>query len=101
MDDSLSIESLCASCHPDKCCTRFLRVPREDMDRWNAEGREDILAHIQERVLEGRLIYEVSSPGKGCVFLKDCWCSIHETRPIVCRNFLCMKAMELKAMNNW
>lgn len=97
----LSIEDLCAACHPDKCCTRFLRVAREDVERWKAEGREDILAHIRERVVEGRTIWEVKSPGKGCYFLQDGWCSIHETKPIVCRNFLCLKGMELKAKNNW
>ncbi|MGA9139074.1 MAG: YkgJ family cysteine cluster protein [Methanocella sp.] len=101
MDDSLSIERLCADCHPDKCCTRFLRVSREDVDRWKAEGRGYILAHIRERLFEGKTIYEVRSPGKGCIFLKDGWCSIHETKPIVCRNFLCLRAMELKALNNW
>lgn len=97
----LSIEDLCAACHPDKCCTRFLRVAREDVERWKAEGREDILAHIRERVFEGRTIREVKSPGKGCYFLQNGRCSIHETKPIVCRNFLCLKGMELKAKNNW
>jgi Fe-S-cluster containining protein len=101
MDEPVSIESLCASCHPDRCCTRFLWVSREDVERWKAEGRGDILAHIRERVLEGRTIFEVISPGKGCVFLKEGWCSIHETKPIVCRSFLCLKAIELKAQNNW
>jgi Fe-S-cluster containining protein len=100
-DVAVSIENLCASCHPDRCCTRFLWVSYEDVCRWRSEGREDILAHIRERVFEGRTIYEVRSPGKSCVFLRDGWCSIHDTKPIVCRDFLCLKAKELKARNNW
>ncbi|BAI62865.1 conserved hypothetical protein [Methanocella paludicola SANAE] len=97
----VSIEDLCTSCHPDRCCTRFLWVSTEDVERWKAEGRQDILAHIKARVVEGRQVHEVTSPGRSCYFLKDGWCSIHETKPIVCRNFLCLKALELKAINNW
>lgn len=64
-------------------------------------GRADIVQHIRVRVFEGRIIYEVKFPGKSCVFLRGGWCSIHETKPIVCRNFLCLKAIELKATYNW
>jgi Fe-S-cluster containining protein len=67
---------------------------------WNAEGRHDILTHIRARVVEGRQAREVISPGRSCYFLKDGWCSIHETKPVVCRNFLCLIAIELKAKNN-
>jgi Fe-S-cluster containining protein len=97
----VSIEDLCASCHPDRCCTRFLWVSPGDVERWKAEGRQDILEHIRARVVEGRQILEVKSPGRSCYFLKDGWCSIHETKPLVCRNFLCLKAVELHAANNW
>ncbi len=99
--EPLSIEDLCAACHPDKCCTRYLWVSAEDVERWNAEGRGDILAHIRPRVVEGKQIYEVRSPGKSCYFLRNGWCSIHETKPIVCRNFLCLRGQELKVKNNW
>jgi Fe-S-cluster containining protein len=100
-EKTLSIEDLCASCHPDKCCTRFLWVSAEDVGRWKAEGRSDILAHIRQRVVEGKTIYEVISPGKSCYFMDGGWCSIHDTKPVVCRNFLCLNALELKAKNNW
>lgn len=100
-DNAVIIEDLCASCHPDRCCTRFLWVSLEDVNRWKSEGRADILEHIRERVLEGRTIYEVRSPGRSCVFLRDGWCSIHDTKPIVCRNFMCQKAISLKVANNW
>lgn len=100
-DEGLSsIEDLCAKCPPEKCCTRFLWVSKDDVDRWEKEGRSDILEHIRQRVIDGRTIYEVRSPGKSCVFLKEGWCSIHETKPIVCRNFLCLKGIELKVKNN-
>jgi Fe-S-cluster containining protein len=99
--EAISIEDLCAGCHPDRCCTRFLWASNEDVERWTAEGRHDILVHIKSRIVEGRQIHEVISPGRSCYFLKDGWCSIHETKPIVCRNFLCLKALELKAKNNW
>ena len=99
--EPLSIEDLCAACHPDRCCTRYLWVAAEDMERWNAEGRQDILARIRPRIVEGKQIYEVISPGRSCYFLKDGWCSIHETKPIVCRNFLCLRGQELKVKNNW
>jgi Fe-S-cluster containining protein len=64
----------------------FLWVSKEDVGRWNAEGRADILAHIRELIFEGRTIYEVRSPGRSCVFLRGGWCSIHVTKLIVCRN---------------
>ena len=101
MAEPLSIEDLCAACHPDRCCTRYLWVSDEDMERWNIEGRQDILSHIRPRVVEGKQIYEVVSPGRSCFFLKDGWCSIHETKPIVCRIFLCLRGQELKVKNNW
>ncbi|HTY91438.1 MAG TPA: YkgJ family cysteine cluster protein [Methanocella sp.] len=99
--EPLSIEDLCAACHPDRCCTRFLWVSAGDVERWKAEARQDILSHIRPRIVEGKQIYEVISPGRSCFFLKDGRCSIHGTKPIVCRNFLCLRGLELKARNNW
>ena len=71
------------------------------MERWIAENRDDILLHIRQRTVEGKTIYEVRSTGKSCVFMKEGLCSIHETKPIVCRNFMCLRGLELKAKNNW
>jgi hypothetical protein len=55
----ISIEDLCAGCHPDRCCTLFLWVSNEDVERWNAEGRHDILTHIRARVVEERQAHEI------------------------------------------
>ena len=100
-DKPVSIEDLCAACHPDKCCTCFLWVSGEDVDRWINENRDDILVHIRQRVVDGKAIYEVKSPGKSCVFMRDGLCSIHGTKPLVCRKFICLRGLELKAKNNW
>jgi Fe-S-cluster containining protein len=70
-------------------------VKQEDLNRWNSEGRQDILHIIEnERAVwvgdhlissrDGRYIH-------GCPFLKWegdlCTCTIYETRPMVCRDY--------------
>jgi len=80
-----------------KCCLADMiaYVMQEDLDRWDSEGRQDILHIIEnERAVwvgdhlisscNGRYIH-------GCPFLKwegDLYtCTIYETRPMVCRDY--------------
>jgi Fe-S-cluster containining protein len=66
-----------------------------DFERWNAEGRQDILSVMEHRHLVwsgDRLISsETGISPRECPFLysdKDKWkCSIYETRPQVCREY--------------
>jgi Fe-S-cluster containining protein len=70
-------------------------VTPEDMDRWFREGREDILHIIENEQAVWLGDHFVSSgtgrPIYGCPFLEMAGritaCSIHATRPGVCRNY--------------
>ncbi|MFA5179768.1 MAG: YkgJ family cysteine cluster protein [Syntrophales bacterium] len=94
-DDS-SYEEHCHCC--GKCCLAdFIAYVRdEDILRWKKEGRTDILSVIENEhamwvgdhlisAVDGRYLH-------GCPFLtweKDrSACSIYETRPAVCRNYV-------------
>jgi len=87
---------LCKRC--GNCCKTYLfaYVTDEDMERWKREGREDIL-HILEnqapvwagdRLISSRTGQALDS----CPFLtwdgKLATCTIHETRPAVCREYV-------------
>lgn len=70
-------------------------VAPEDIERWEKEGRNDIIARLQENdvVWAGdRLINRSGVKVTTCFYLK--WdgssfsCEIYETRPMVCRSFL-------------
>lgn len=80
------------------CCRTYLfaYVTEEDLKRWKREGREDIL-HILEnqapvwagdRLISSRTGQTLDS----CPFFtwdgKRATCTIHETRPAVCREYV-------------
>ena len=85
----------CARC--GKCCLADMiaYVTREDMDRWIAEGRDDILHIIENEQAVWRGDHLVSKrtgrPIYGCPFLEMTGgvftCTIHSTRPGVCRHY--------------
>jgi Fe-S-cluster containining protein len=67
-----------------------------DIRRWRTQGREDIL-HILERsepiwAGDHMISAQGREPGQGCIFLEyrdgTLACSIYETRPEVCREFM-------------
>lgn len=70
-------------------------ITDEDLARWKAEGRMDIIDRIkgQERCWAGdRIIYRNGNGSLDrCLFLEKekglAACGIHETRPRVCRDF--------------
>lgn len=88
----------CTCC--GKCCTNStfmttLQVERSDVERWEDEGREDILRFVQPA---GDGMFDVWIDEKGvererCPFVRkdrnrDTYrCTIYETRPEVCRQF--------------
>lgn len=85
----------CARC--GKCCLADMiaYVTSEDMDRWIREGRTDILHIIENEQAVWLGDHFISSrtgrPIYGCPFLEMpdelFSCSIHETRPGVCRKY--------------
>ncbi len=89
-------DKTCKRC--GNCCRTFLfaYITDEDMVRWKQEGREDIL-HILKNAAPvwagDRLISSrTGQPLISCPFLT--WdgtlttCTIHETRPRVCREYI-------------
>jgi len=76
------------------CCDLYghrLRATREDLERWNREGRADLLARVGEdqRIWCDPLTGE---PLPDCPFLErtgpeEARCRIHETKPEVCRRY--------------
>ncbi len=94
----------CVRC--GRCCqsyTQTLLASREDIQRWRDQKRWDILRHVSLQEANGSLFGEIwmdPSTGKElpvCPFLKPAsrgrlaFCSIHATRPRVCRDYLCRK----------
>jgi Fe-S-cluster containining protein len=88
----------CARC--GKCCLADMAaiaasIEEEDVRRWRAENRRDILHVIETEHAVWAGDHLVSSTDgsyiHGCHFLKKTeeiyTCSIYETRPVVCRTF--------------
>ncbi|MFU8856190.1 MAG: YkgJ family cysteine cluster protein [Deferrisomatales bacterium] len=82
----------CLSC--GICCELYghdLRADQEDLERWAAEGRSDLLL----RVGEGGVLWCERGSGRrlpGCPFLVPSpegrvLCGIHSTKPAVCRDY--------------
>lgn len=81
-----------------KCClsSLFFYIKDDDIERWKSEGRKDIL-HVIEN-LQSVWAGDHFVSGKDGTFLHGCpfleWeeetysCSIYETRPKVCRDYL-------------
>jgi len=71
-------------------------ITEEDMDRWTSQNRQDILDTIREGHVSwmgDRLVSRTSGQTlQQCPFLTRhnnlYSCAIHETRPVVCQNFI-------------
>ncbi|OPY85497.1 MAG: Flagellin N-methylase [Smithella sp. PtaU1.Bin162] len=67
----------------------------EDFNRWSTENRQDILNVIEKRHLvwagDRMASTETGVHPYECPFLsntgKECFCSIYETRPLICRKY--------------
>ncbi|MBN1472025.1 MAG: YkgJ family cysteine cluster protein [Syntrophaceae bacterium] len=87
---------LCLRC--GKCCFVDMTAyaQKEDFDRWRSEGRKDILNIIMHHHLVwagDRIVSsETGDHSRECPFLyssgRSFLCSIYETRPAVCRNYI-------------
>jgi Fe-S-cluster containining protein len=85
-------ETRCGCC--GDCCRAFgghLNASRADLDRWRKEGREDLLCRVNRL---GWIWYDPKSgdPEEKCPFLaqtdlETAFCSIHETKPAMCRDY--------------
>ncbi|HDP24835.1 MAG TPA: YkgJ family cysteine cluster protein [Deltaproteobacteria bacterium] len=86
----------CARC--GTCCLADMiaYVTQEDLDRWKSQGRQDILHIIETRNAAWMGDHFVSADSgrylHACPFLRiqgqTCACSIYETRPAVCRDYV-------------
>ncbi|NOZ82785.1 MAG: YkgJ family cysteine cluster protein, partial [Euryarchaeota archaeon] len=81
-----------------ECCRtigRSIRVSPSDIERWIAEGRDEILALLDIREEGGELLtggeLRLGDERGRCVFLEDSQdgsiCRIHETKPEVCAEY--------------
>ena len=88
----------CSQC--GKCCTApvVLITKPSDYRRWVAQGREDILKHASVPPLKGYgdlwIDIRGSEESAYCPFIKQISegkfiCTIHDTKPKVCREFRC------------
>lgn len=91
-----------------KCCNECfntIKVTPEDIDRWEEQGRTDILKYqpielidIESYESEGLIDFffdpETGEPLDKCPFLEEIEngltrCTIHVTKPAFCRNYIC------------
>lgn len=89
----------CKQC--GKCCLEFEHLwvaTPEDVERWEREGREDILQYVDIIRFENGILAEIwidkyGEPMARCPFLKKVRkrrkykCKIHETKPEACKDF--------------
>jgi Fe-S-cluster containining protein len=84
-----------ACCHVDVVAY----VTREDVERWEKEGRSDIIAHLRaydvtwsNGRVNKRFELRPTTCLMSCVYLKwqgsYCTCVIYETRTMVCRSYV-------------
>ncbi|MFH0976161.1 MAG: YkgJ family cysteine cluster protein [Spirochaetota bacterium] len=78
-------------CHVDMVAY----VSAEDFQRWEEEGRQDIIARIRDNDIiwaGDRIINNFGKIQMSCIYLS--WdgtsfsCEIYETRPMVCRSYI-------------
>ncbi len=78
------------------CCKLFVINLNEEeyqSGRFQTEFEEFGLVEFLEAELTGANILKRRKDGS-CIYLKDTKCSIHQTRPQVCRGFLCNSKKE-------
>lgn len=80
-----------ACCHVDMVAY----VTPEDIERWEKEGRHDIIARLGDNGVMwagDRIVSRSGAKVTTCFYLgwKDSsfYCEIYETRPMVCRNYI-------------
>ncbi|MDD3846615.1 MAG: YkgJ family cysteine cluster protein [Syntrophorhabdaceae bacterium] len=86
------------ACRQCGCCCyvdMVIYVTSEDMERWERQGRQDIIARLRDnRVIWAgdRIVDRSGAKVTNCVYLnwngKTFFCEIYETRPMVCRNYV-------------
>lgn len=85
-------DSRCACC--GACCKAFgghLQASRHDIERWQKEGRDDLLARVSS---VGFLWInpETGALEESCPYLErvdtdSAYCGINETKPAICRDY--------------
>lgn len=99
MDNTKSNDAICLRC--GNCCHVDVAayVTLEDINRWEKEGRQDILSHVraynvtwtEDRIIN-RFGSNITTCLMSCVYLKwhgsKALCQIYETRTEVCRKYI-------------
>ena len=95
MDKKNNKEIVCQRC--GACChvDMVAYAADEDFERWEKEGRQDIIKRIRDREVMwagDRIISRCGRRLTTCYYLdwdgSAFFCKIYETRPLVCRNFI-------------
>ena len=99
MSSETNRESTCRRC--GNCCQLDMAayVSLADIQRWEKEGRHDIIAHVRDNDVRWSRNAMINKFGSrittclmSCVYLKWCGssasCEIYETRTEVCRSFI-------------
>ena len=72
----------CGAC----CCDNRVELEAEDLARFKAGGRDDLLRRVSRQ--RGKLLLPLAATkDKPCVHLKKRKCTIYELRPNLCRDF--------------
>lgn len=80
----------CSKC--GECCKQLvICITNSDIKRWVKQGRTDIIkeAVFARGAPQGDGFYfeqTITKPKKPCPFLMDNQCSIHETKPVCCKD---------------
>jgi Fe-S-cluster containining protein len=70
-------------------------ISSEDIQRWENEGRQDIIARLRDNDVMwagDQIVDKFGERVRDCVYLNGDGtlfsCEIYETRPLICRNFI-------------
>jgi Fe-S-cluster containining protein len=90
-DKDIACRRCAACCHVDMVAY----VSPEDIERWEKEGRYDIIARLRENEVMwagDRIVNKYGVEVTSCFYLNwngSCFsCEIYETRPVVCRSYV-------------
>ncbi len=99
MESEDSKNNTCRRC--GNCCHVDVAAyaSREDLERWERQGRQDIIAHVRangvtwsEDRFSNRFGLGITTCRMSCVYLRwdgpSAFCEIYETRTKVCRSYV-------------
>ncbi len=88
-------DTACQQC--GTCCSvdMIAYVTPEDIERWERQGRQDIISRLRDNEViwaGDRIVDRTGAKVTSCTYLNwngtTFFCEIYETRPMVCRNYV-------------